>query len=466
MDHIYGLTVQGIQSYIFATNNLREIIGGSELIESICTTRFDEFLSKNKITGDKLLNAAGNIRFRTDETSAKLILKEYNSILQEEAPGVPFSQAVVKIKNFSSAIDELDRALRAQRNIPVYNFDLGNMGRMMARTTGDAAVDITNLKSPYTKQKRKSLDQVNYKKFDLGENPLCIKKKLNAKDLKFAKNFENISRGAKHSWLALVHIDGNGMGKIIQKILAKGGEEVFDRLKSFSDNVEKATIEAFKEALQRVIKQESQAKELPFRPLILGGDDVTAIMRADLALDFVELYLSKFEEFTLKYLVDYKDITSGLTACAGIAFVKDKFPFHYSAELAEELCSFAKKKSGRKASSVMFHRVQDSFIGDFDEIITREMTSGNRQLVNGPYYLANSDEKEKIRNLKTQIRLLRDEDSPKNAMREWLDLALSDSPLTATFKERMGAKFKSKYSGIIQKEEAYIDYLTLLAIAE
>jgi len=32
-NYLYGLTVQGIQSYIFATNKLKEIVGTSEIIE-------------------------------------------------------------------------------------------------------------------------------------------------------------------------------------------------------------------------------------------------------------------------------------------------------------------------------------------------------------------------------------------------------------------------------------------------
>ncbi|MCF6168924.1 hypothetical protein [Lutibacter sp.] len=45
--------MQGIQSYIFATNKLKQIIGASEIIEQLCTTWFDDFLDEKELTGIK-----------------------------------------------------------------------------------------------------------------------------------------------------------------------------------------------------------------------------------------------------------------------------------------------------------------------------------------------------------------------------------------------------------------------------
>ena len=41
--YLYGAAVQGIQGFIFKTNELRHIVGASELVEQICTSAFDEF---------------------------------------------------------------------------------------------------------------------------------------------------------------------------------------------------------------------------------------------------------------------------------------------------------------------------------------------------------------------------------------------------------------------------------------
>ena len=35
--YLYGAAVQGIQDFIFKTNELKHIVGASELVEQICT---------------------------------------------------------------------------------------------------------------------------------------------------------------------------------------------------------------------------------------------------------------------------------------------------------------------------------------------------------------------------------------------------------------------------------------------
>ncbi|MEG1545617.1 MAG: hypothetical protein RR371_00005, partial [Bacteroides sp.] len=45
--YLYGAAVQGIQSFIFQTNELRDIVGASELVEQICTSLFASVLGKN-----------------------------------------------------------------------------------------------------------------------------------------------------------------------------------------------------------------------------------------------------------------------------------------------------------------------------------------------------------------------------------------------------------------------------------
>jgi hypothetical protein len=85
-------------------------------------------------------------------------------------------------------------------------------------------------------------------------------------------------------------------------------------------------------------------------------------------------------------------VANGLTACAGIAFVKSSYPFHYAVELAESLCKRAKKKAkdidpDLVPSCLMFHKVQDSFVEDFTEIVERELKpQPNLSFENGPYY--------------------------------------------------------------------------------
>ena len=50
--YLYGAAVQGIQNFIFQTNELKDIVGASELVEDICTNLFQEAVGKKKWNED------------------------------------------------------------------------------------------------------------------------------------------------------------------------------------------------------------------------------------------------------------------------------------------------------------------------------------------------------------------------------------------------------------------------------
>ena len=61
-NYLYGAAVQGIQNFIFQTNNLQEIVGASELVEEICTELFKEIVGEKEYETNTVLHAAGNIK--------------------------------------------------------------------------------------------------------------------------------------------------------------------------------------------------------------------------------------------------------------------------------------------------------------------------------------------------------------------------------------------------------------------
>ncbi len=125
--------------------------------------------------------------------------------------------------------------------------------------------------------------------------------------------------------------------------------------------------------------------------MVLGGDDHTVICHADLAIAYSKSFMAHFEEETAK-------LNFNLTACAGIAFIKSSYPFHYGYDLAEMLCARAKKdaksrkKNGLAPSCLVFHKVQSSFVEKFDDIVARELTAcKNHSIEFVPYYLNEQD---------------------------------------------------------------------------
>jgi hypothetical protein len=122
----------------------------------------------------------------------------------------------------------------------------------------------------------------------------------------------------------------------------------------------------------------------------LGGDDVTIVVRADLALPYTREFLAGFERASarelarLKKQFDLPGLPDCLTACAGVAYAKASQPFYLLHRLAEGLCRHAKKQAKsvcsdnteKVASSLSFHRVTTAMVDDFDTILERELTAG------------------------------------------------------------------------------------------
>ena len=56
--YLYGASIQGIQSFIFQTNRLKDVVGASEIVNNVCTDLFsNEFLQE----GQLIVSAAGKI---------------------------------------------------------------------------------------------------------------------------------------------------------------------------------------------------------------------------------------------------------------------------------------------------------------------------------------------------------------------------------------------------------------------
>ena len=77
--YLYGFAIKGIQKYIFETNKLTEIAGGSALIEEISTTIFSEFLQRHQLAEDVEVfqQAAGNIKCIATKKAARLIYEQF-----------------------------------------------------------------------------------------------------------------------------------------------------------------------------------------------------------------------------------------------------------------------------------------------------------------------------------------------------------------------------------------------------
>ena len=388
MKYLYGASVQGIQPFIFQTNKLREIVGASELVEQVCTEMFDKFGSRT----ESIVRAAGKIShvFETKEDCEKAAL-EFPRMVMTQAPGITISQAVVNLSddgsNYKDQSNKLEKQLIVQRSRPVRSMTLGLSAIRRSPSTGLPAVDSGE---------DGLLDEASKLKLEASNTQKLMKKLTGLDDIDNDQIPYKIEKIASSSnWIAIVHADGNGMGRMVQEVCTNQ-----DHARKFSQTIDKITTTSAREAYVAVVAPHVSGDEtIPIRPVLLSGDDLAIICRADLAVLFAKVFLEKFEENSKQMLKACEDlqqydvIHKGLTACAGIAFVKATYPFHYAVELAESLEQRAKKKAkiidaDLAPSCLMFHKVQDSFVEDFDEIAKRELQpQGKLSFEAGPYYV-------------------------------------------------------------------------------
>lgn len=435
--YLYGAAVQGIQGFIFQTNELKDIVGASELVEEICTTQFDEFSKE----GTSILRAAGNIKhvFNDVESCREAVLKFPKKVMQF-APGITVSQAVVEIpegKEFEDVVDDLEKALRTQRNKPAASLTVGLMGIKRSNKTGLPSVDIVvgkgkeDFLDASTKAKKSLVSKFERKQGD-GVQRLCNKAfgEEYVRGRNIAYNIEDIT--AQNDWIAIIHADGNGLGQIVQKI--GKSEKLFSE---FSNKLDEATrnaaVAAYKSEVEPLLEQ---GKRIPVRPIVLGGDDFTVVCRADFAVEYASAFMREFESQTQTLLGDmlirqevFDNRADKLTACAGIAFIKSSYPFYYGYELAETLCGQAKKDAKEydtvlAPSCLMFHKVQDSFVEEWKTVEKRELTpQAGLSFKYGPYYTDESlTDKPSVRELIDGVRFLGKEESSaiKSHIRQWM----------------------------------------------
>lgn len=421
--YLYGASIQGIQSFIFQTNKLKEIVGGSELVEEICTDMFYEFINSNESDENIIVSAAGNIKYIGNEEVCKKLMREFPMYVLKKAPGVTVSQAIVKIEDnapLSELITKLEEKLKVERNKAMMPLEIGFMGLERARRTGGVAVEIKDDRKgrklsfcESTKIKDSAVDTKS-KDYGASSHTKLFKKisGLSEKPEEITLEIEEMCKGHKNSWIAVVHADGNGLGNILRVMGEKLKDKDFNTSKSafrkFSLALDKATQDASQAAFWKVFSKSeaftSEGKQ-PIRPIICGGDDLTFIIRADLALEFTEYFLREFEvkteeEFNVLKDFGINDFKDGITACAGIAFVKESYPLHYALNLSEALCKDAKKKvkenvekrdNGIPESALAFYKVQESFTDKLSVLQERTLLAKqNDKSLNyyyGPYLL-------------------------------------------------------------------------------
>lgn len=409
--HLYLTAARGIQDFILRGNKLKEMIGGSQIVDSLTGKDGSHLFTLMEAVGINwqdsnscrvLTAAAGGARlWIADEAKARRLFRFWPFVAAQSAPGVEVVQVLLPAgENLAETLSQAETELARQRNRAFPR--LPQAGPLAARIsrTGEPAVDFKSGEMMDAQQLAKQ--QAMQKPENAYGLAYEVSKRLGQPwdHKKWPFNFADITNSqGERSYLALIHADGNSLGETWIRLGNKlkqsaDNHRLYEIYRSFSETIEETSFHALVEGLRNILSD--QERIYPVRPILCAGDDVTLVIRADLAMQFAQSYLEAFEQKSEALLVQLKKDQPQFAQCLpdkihagmGIAFVKERFPFSQAYALCESLCKHVKNAS-RSTSGLAFHRVTTSATADYADLLTSELSSKDKQrrLTMNPYFL-------------------------------------------------------------------------------
>lgn len=393
------LEVSQKQAYIFASNKLKDNVTNSAVIAWVMSPEyFEEKVNDGTVfTADNNLVYSGGghtvLEFATLNL-AKEFTKRVTTAIRKEYPGIEVFAKTLEYNSEKSAGDNLKQLtakLERKKALRAASFHQGSFG---VERIDSATLSPVMAEYPET----------------VGKMPVAEAKlddELSAEGYRAVTKFDELggSKG-ESNFIAVVHIDGNAMGKRVERLYAENKNAEWgaykEMLRRFSDSIDKDFKDAYKEMVRLVAANlesgsldglQLSEKHFPVRRIITAGDDVCFVCEGRIGLECAVAFAQALKGKTNE--VDKE----GYAACAGVAIVHQKYPFYRAYELAEQLCSNAKRfgvnldnESGSKISSIDWHIEYGEMKDSLDEIRENYRTADGNRLELRPYIIAGPDE--------------------------------------------------------------------------
>ncbi len=396
------LEVSQKQAYIFQSNELRSNVLNSAVIAWIMSEKYMEETISDRTLFDadrNLVYSGGGhtlLEFETKD-DARLFTKKVTTAIRKEYQGIEVFAATLKYDEEmlpGENLKELNKKLERKKAVRSASFRQGSFGVEKINT---------NTLKPMLEGETLEISS----KARMPEAEEKIDRELSAEGFQRVYKFEELGGSKdKSNFIAVVHIDGNAMGKRVEKLQKKYADCEWDDYKKnigrFSQSVDDQFKEAYKEMAEYVagnIKNnrlgdlDIREKKLPVRRIITAGDDICFVTEGRIGLECAAAFIRALGK--KKNLVD----TEGYAACAGVAIVHQKYPFYKAYELAEMLCSNAKKfgaslsedGSGFDVSAIDWHIEFGEIRDTLEEIRKEYYDTDGRMLMQRPYIVEASE---------------------------------------------------------------------------
>jgi hypothetical protein len=186
--------------------------------------------------------------------------------------------------------------------------------------------------------------------------------------LRTLKRPQDLKDLAGNGYIALIHADGNGVGSGLGKDKSDAQRAEF----FYRNRV------LLRRALKKAIdKHCPDTGSAPLIPLMLGGDDLLLVARADVALPFVVTLCDELEALQRSDGNRFK-----LTLGVGVVIAKHTIPIHRLHQVVEQLASSAKRRfrgldASKKCSVVDWAVFTTSWVDEPEEVRRRDWLRGS-----------------------------------------------------------------------------------------
>jgi len=376
------IEAQRAQTFLFKVPRLADMDGANALLGDLFRRQLPQALSKYLAAPPHLEQAAAILRVELKAAaddpvaSADPSAKEAQEVGWQDAPLAAFSKGIlvrdggrfwglVASDNVEAAKAAAAATIQAQCPGLGYAFHVGDLGNEEAPedTPSETATDLVAL--PCFRWAEDGGDEpassrITYWRENGEEEQRFVsratKRKRDARKSRrelwdiasLLKTGEEIPQPTNESdkidftdiadghYLAVIHMDGNGIGPRSKEHANKLQEKDFISRQAKMEAFFFGMRSSMRAAVASALNEHFTDCPDHYRLLMLGGDDVLIVCRADKALPLVTSVAKKLGDHPL---ADGGPLTMG----AGIAIAKPKLPFHRLHELAEQLASSAKR---------------------------------------------------------------------------------------------------------------------------
>lgn len=376
MRYLLAAEADKIQDFIFRSSRLREVVGASQLLSRFCRS-VEDTLARG-YGGDVVVNDGGSFRVIFEGDNAKQKAVSFGADLVELyrlslGGSLSVAEPVEMNGNFRAANEDAGKKLRraksrrqgvvAEVHMPYVAF-CASCGVALAIEHGRLEREPNDARPRYlcSSCQIKAIERATNRNDLLGEFLTAVIGDQSAvSDYECPSDADEVTRYDRRSYVAYLIADGNGMGQLFGKFDTPG------RLRDFSSALTKAVRESLAVPTRLVrnhttLLSSEDARLVPVLPLILGGDDLFALIPAPYSLDFARRFCLSWED-QLRQLVKTAGLTIGQgkdkvpcpTVAAAVVICKSKYPYALAHKRAEELLKEAKRHSKLLAAETGEH---------------------------------------------------------------------------------------------------------------